>query len=86
MYAPKADPFLRKEWQKDFPADHFTNLKKMGEAFSNQGVKWGIGLTPFEIFHDFNEDAKDALKMKLKRIDELNPDVLEFYLMTWMET
>lgn len=76
MYAPKADPFLRKSWRDDFPAEHFSLLLELRKLCENEGINFGIGFTPFEIFHNFNEDAKEALEKKIEAIDILKPDNL----------
>jgi hypothetical protein len=76
LYAPKADSYLRKKWQDDFPEAHYNEMKAFGETYHVKGLKWGVGLSPFEIFHNFNEAARESLAKKITAIDSLNPDVL----------
>ncbi|MBT3980320.1 MAG: hyaluronidase [Bacteriovoracaceae bacterium] len=80
FYAPKNDPYLRKSWQIDFPTDHFNHLKKTRAAFKASGVQFGIGLSPFELHHDFSKSGKELLLKKLLKIDELGPDYLGLFL------
>jgi hyaluronoglucosaminidase len=76
MYAPKADPYLRKKWHEDFPASHLAQLHELRQICKEEGVKFGIGFTPFEIFHNFDSTAKESLTRKIKSIDKLSPDNL----------
>ena len=76
IYAPKGDPFLRKRWREDWPEDHVKELGKLGSAYHGHGVAWGIGLSPFEIYLSFDDDARSALTRKVEAINRLDPDVL----------
>jgi hypothetical protein len=76
MYAPKADSYLRKEWKKEFPSEHFENLKSLRSTYKDMGIKFGIGFSPFEIFHNFGEEAQSILLKKIEAINEIDPDVI----------
>ncbi len=76
LYAPKADAYLRKEWSEPFPTKHFLKLKQLGQTFQGEGLRWGVGLSPFEVYLSFDKKAKETLSEKLKSINLLNPDVL----------
>lgn len=71
LYAPKADAYLRKRWQQDFPAEHFENLKTLAEACRAQEVRFGIGLSPYEIYRNFDAEAQQALECKLQAFNRL---------------
>ena len=64
-YAPKADAFLRQRWREDHPRDTAEQLRALAETCRAIGVRFGIGLSPFEIWRDFERDARAALARKL---------------------
>jgi hypothetical protein len=68
-YAPKADPFLRRRWREDHPADMVDALEAFAGHCRAQGVRFGVGLSPFELYLDFNVEAKAALARKLAFLD-----------------
>lgn len=76
LYAPKADSFLRKNWHQPFPLDHFKQLKSLSEHYANAALDFGIGLSPFELYRDFNSAQKDLLKNKLNQINQIAPNTL----------
>lgn len=71
IYAPKLDPFLRKRWQEDHPDDVANELARLASRCREAGVRFGVGLSPYEIFLDFDERARQALSRKLRFFDDL---------------
>jgi len=71
LYAPKADAGLRREWQRPFSDSHFAALEKFSQACQTQGVRFGMGLSPYEIYLDFNAEAQQALAAKLEAFNRL---------------
>ncbi|MDV2078469.1 beta-N-acetylglucosaminidase domain-containing protein [Marinobacter xestospongiae] len=76
LYAPKADPYLRRRWQSPHPSDQAGALLAFADHCHGLGVRFGIGLSPFEIFNDFNAQAREALARKLAALDALGIDDL----------
>jgi hyaluronoglucosaminidase len=74
LYAPKADPFLRRRWQEPHPESLASALGTLAGHCREAGVRFGIGLSPYEIFNAFDTAARDALAAKLRFIDELGAD------------
>lgn len=70
-YAPKADVFLRRRWDEPHPRAEALNLAGFADFCRGQGVRLGIGLSPFEIFNDFDDSAKTALANKLAAFEDL---------------
>lgn len=70
-YAPKADAFLRRRWSEPHPDAVARELAGFARFCRDQGVRFGIGLSPFEIFNNFDDSAKTALKNKLAAFDDL---------------
>src|SRR5215216_5069298 len=71
LYAPKFDPYLRRSWQELHPETLATRLRSLSKHSREAGVRFGVGLTPYEIFNNFDAKAKDALTRKLQFFDDL---------------
>jgi hypothetical protein len=76
IYAPKSDPFLRRRWQEPHPDDDAEELHELSLAARAQGVRFGIGLSPFELYWNFDRDGGDALRRKIELLDEIGIDDL----------
>lgn len=69
LYAPKADGWLRKRWREPYPEAELAALAGFAEACRAAGVRFGVGLSPYELYRDFDAAAKDALAAKLAQLD-----------------
>jgi len=49
VYAPKADPFLRRRWREPMPEETLRHLSELSKRGAASGISIGVGLTPFEI-------------------------------------
>lgn len=76
LYAPKADPFLRRRWQEPHPEKEARDLANFAQQCRAAGVRFGVGLSPFEIFNHFDADARAALARKLEALDRLGVEEL----------
>lgn len=76
MYAPKADAFLRKRWREEAPADTAGALRELSAHCRAAGVRFGVGLSPYEIWADFGEETKALLARKLTWLDAIGVDDL----------
>ncbi|MEO8575962.1 MAG: beta-N-acetylglucosaminidase domain-containing protein [Gemmatimonadales bacterium] len=76
LYAPKADPFLRRRWQEPHPAHIADRISSLAAHARDTGVRFGIGLSPFELFNDFNDASRDALARKLSFFNEIGVEDL----------
>jgi hypothetical protein len=76
IYAPKADAYLRKEWRSPFPDQDTRHLKAVGDRCRDHGVRFGVGLSPYEIYRGFDEATKADLARKLAELDALGVDDL----------
>jgi hypothetical protein len=76
MYAPKADTFLRENWQEPVPAPLLQKLKTLGEQLKESNIQWAIGLSPFDLHQNFNEQAKEALLAKIEQLSDLGINYL----------
>ena len=71
LYAPKFDPFLRRRWQETHPGTITGNLRALAAHCRKIGVRFGIGLTPYELFNHFDNASRDALGRKLEFLDDI---------------
>ena len=71
VYAPKADPFLRRRWREPLPAHTLQHLSELGGRCRARGLSLGIGLTPFEIYLDHYDAAAQAAAA-LESAEQLN--------------
>ena len=76
LYAPKADAWLRRRWQEPYPEAELAELAAFREACRDSGVRFGIGLTPFELHLQPGRGWQDRLAAKLAALAQLRPDDL----------
>ncbi|MBV8592859.1 MAG: beta-N-acetylglucosaminidase domain-containing protein [Caulobacteraceae bacterium] len=76
LYAPKADPFPRRRWREPHPDDDLRSLRAFGVHCRRLGVRFGVGLSPFEVYRGFDGAAKAALAAKLKIFDDIGVEDL----------
>ena len=76
VYAPKADTFLRRRWREPMPTQTMQKLSELSSLCRDQGISLGIGLTPFEIYLNYDADTKMALRSKVLQLNEIRADML----------
>ena len=76
IYAPKDDAYLRKKWREPWPEEMVQHLEQLADVYAQKRVLWGVGLSPFEIYLNFDDEAKQALKEKVLAINGLKPDIV----------
>lgn len=76
IYAPKADAYLRKSWQQDWPVETTKQLQKLVTHYQSLGLDFGLGLSPFEIYKDYNVDAQKSLQDKIIYLNKLGVNIL----------
>jgi hypothetical protein len=76
IYAPKGDAYLRKSWQQEWPVETSKQLKNLVGHYQSLGLDFGLGLSPFEIYKNYNADAKKSLQKKIKQLNQLGVDIL----------
>lgn len=74
LYAPKADPYLRRRWTEPHPDDAAKELARLSAHCRAHNVRFGVGLSPYEIFRAFDEGARAALAAKLAFLDDVGVD------------
>lgn len=76
IYAPKADTYLRRRWQEPVPDDSARQLRALAKRCGRSGVAFGVGLSPFELYRNYDASAKAQLRDKLAQIDTFDPEIL----------
>lgn len=71
LYAPKADPFLRRRWREPHPDEEARALGDFAAHCRGVGMRFGVGLSPYEIYRAFDASARDALGRKLDFLDRI---------------
>lgn len=75
-YAPKGDPWLRRRWTEPYPDAELDRLAAFGRACRSAGVRFGVGLSPFEAHRGFDGVMRAALEAKVDQLDAAGIDEL----------
>ena len=76
LYAPKFDPYLRRKWQEPHPDSLVNRLRELSTHCRDNGVRFGVGLTPYELFNNFDGKSKHALQARLEFFDDIGVEDL----------
>jgi hypothetical protein len=76
LYAPKGDGYLRRRWHEPRPAADAEALAKFSGACREAGVRFGVGLSPYEVHFGFGGDARAVMAHKLAELDAAGLDIL----------
>jgi hypothetical protein len=75
-YAPKADAFLRRRWREPYPDAGALDLAALAAHARANGVRFGVGLSPFELHLDLNGAAREAFRAKVRALTAIGLDDL----------
>ena len=76
VYAPKEDAFFRKRWKDPLPDALFLSLKGLSDTCRAQKVHFGVGLSPYEAYRDYDGNSRKLLQEKVKELNSLSLDIL----------
>jgi hypothetical protein len=76
LYCPKSDPYLRKQWQQDWPQSQWDELCQLSRVYRDRGLYWGVGLSPFALYRHYGPAQRDQLRAKMERLAGLNAPLL----------
>ena len=79
LYAPKRDNFLRKTWKQTHPEEIWKELQRLSSTCHRSRVAFGVGLSPYEVYAEWNQQAQALLRDKIKRLEELNIQFLGLF-------
>jgi hypothetical protein len=75
-YAPKADPFLRRRWRERHPEPALSALADLAAHCRSLGMRFGVGLSPYELYRDGSTAARADFTAKVRALDEVGLDDL----------
>lgn len=75
-HAPKADAWLRRRWREPLPDAMLSALADLSAHCRSLGLRFGVGLSPYELYRDFSGDAKRAFIDKVRSLDAIGIDDL----------
>jgi hyaluronoglucosaminidase len=75
-YAPKADAFLRRRWCEPHPDAALAELVELAAHCRRLGLRFGVGLSPFELYRDFSAGARQCFIDKVRSLDATGLDEL----------
>lgn len=70
LYAPKSDPYLRRRWQELHPDHIGDHLRSLAKKCRQAGMRFGVGLSPYELYDNFDVKARETLGRKLLFFDD----------------
>jgi hypothetical protein len=76
LYCPKADKKLRENWQESWTEPEFSELKSLRDKCEIENIEFGVGLSPFEIYKNWNQKNKKLLRVKIEEINQLKVNTL----------
>ncbi len=76
LYAPKNDPYLRREWQSSWPEEKYTELRTLADTYRERELLFGVGLSPFALYQSYGAAEREALRRKVSQINSLGVAVL----------
>ena len=76
IYCPKEDPYLRRQWQHDWPQPQWTELQQLAKKYHGKGVNWGVGLSPVELYRDYGALQQEQLRRKIEYLGQLGAPIL----------
>ena len=79
LFAPKRCEDLRLQWDRPWPRDEWTQLEKLRTTYRDAGIAFGVGLSPFALYCDFNAQARRALAKKIRQLNTLELDILGIF-------
>jgi hyaluronoglucosaminidase len=76
IYAPKGDPYLRRRWREPLLDATLEQLHALSARCRQRGISFGVGLTPYEIYLNYDAAARSALRAKVEQINDVGADRL----------
>jgi hypothetical protein len=74
--APKADAFLRRRWREPHPDAAWAELAELSVHCRDLGMRFGVGLSPYELYRDFSGADRAAFIDKVRSLDAIGIDDL----------
>lgn len=75
-HAPKADAFLRRRWREPHPPVALAELADLSDHCRGLGLRFGVGLSPYELYHGDSAAARADFVAKVRALDDIGLDDL----------
>jgi hypothetical protein len=75
-HAPKADAFLRRRWREPHPDAARADLADLSAHCRGLGLRFGLGLSPYELYRDIGAPTLATFASKVRALDEIGIDDL----------
>jgi hyaluronoglucosaminidase len=76
IYAPKGDPWLRRDWHQPWPEARAAELAGLGDCYRSRGLQFGVGLSPFELYRSYGPTERELLREKVRETQGLGISLL----------
>lgn len=76
IYAPKSDARLRKNWQSLHDRTDTSHLTSLASECRSLGIDFGIGLSPYELYRNFDTAHERLLIAKIEHLNSIGADTL----------
>lgn len=76
IYAPKGDRKLREEWDQLWDEPGYNSIREFRDYCQSIDMKFGLGLSPYNLHHFWNSHTREKLKVKLDQINSLKPHII----------
>lgn len=76
VYAPKSDRQLRRAWRELHDTSDFDALLALRATCREQGIRFGIGFSPWGLQNAYTASDRAALRRKFEHINQLDCDLL----------
>lgn len=76
VYAPKSDALLRKRWQTLHSDADLAQLTTLAAECGSLGIDFGIGLSPYELYRNFDAAHQRLLAAKLQHLNSIGANTL----------
>ncbi len=79
IYAPKQDQHLRKAWREDWNLSYLNFLNNLSKLFRQNGVSFGVALSPFGLGKSLSTEDENHLLNKLSLLTDAGIDILGIF-------
>ncbi len=76
IYAPKSDACLRRSWRQGWSTETAEQLQTLVKHYQSLGLDFGMGLSPFEVYKNYDNVARKQLQDKVESLNRMGIDIL----------
>lgn len=79
VYAPKSDAALRRNWREPWTPDYLERLQDMNRRSQEQGVRFGVALSPMGLGASVSNEDREILREKIDRLKNLKTEIVAIF-------